>query len=78
MQKKHLMKITNFFLILLFFILNLFLAALSLCGSSGLAPVAESWGSSLVVARGLLIGVASLVGEHGSGVPGLRSCGTQA
>ena len=57
---------------------NLFLAALSLCCSSGLPPVAESWGSSLVVARGLLIGVASLVGEHGSRVPGLSSCGAWA
>ena len=57
---------------------NLFLPALSLCCSSGLPPVAESWGSSLVVVCGLLIGVASLVGEHGSRVPGLSSCGTWA
>ena len=38
---------------------------LGLCGFVGFSTVAESRGCSLVVVRGLLIEMASLVAEHG-------------
>ena len=61
-----------------FFFFNFFLAALgphccmlafSSCGEQGLLFIAV---------RKLLIGVASLVAEHGLQVRGLRSCGLRA
>ena len=46
------------------FVLFLFLAVLDLLCCSGFSLVAASGGDSLVVMRGLLIAVASLVAQH--------------
>ena len=43
----------------------IFLAALGLHAARGLSPAAGSWGCSLVLARELLVAVASLAVERG-------------
>ena len=52
-------------LFIYFYFLNLFLAALGLCGCARAFSSCGEWGPLFLAVRGLLIAVASLVEEHG-------------
>ena len=54
-----------FLILILFFKINLFLAALGLCCCTRAFSSCGEWGLLFVAARGLLTAVASLVAEHG-------------
>ena len=63
---------------LIYFLMNLFMAALGpRCCTRAFSSCGE-WGLLFVVVRGLLIAVASLVAEHGPRRVGFSSCGSRA
>ena len=72
---KWLMDIWGFFF---FFLIIYFLAVFDLCCCAQAFSSCSEWALLFVVARGLLIAVASLVVEQGSRRTGFSSCGIWA